>query len=74
MSTYIGEGFVTTLMVADMGLFAGVCPRVHGQGTPLDEALVAVLEHAVIRTFVGVYSIVSAEVGLAVEGLTGVLV
>lgn len=69
----IGEGLVTTLMVADMGLFAGVCPRMHGQGAPLDEALVAVLEHAVIRTFVGVYSIVSAEVGLAVEGFSAIL-
>jgi hypothetical protein len=60
---------MTALMVADVGLFASVRPRMHGQGAPLNEAVVAVLEHVAVRAFVGVYSVVPAEVGPTTEGL-----
>jgi hypothetical protein len=56
-------------MIADVGLLAGVHPRMYGQGAPLNEAFVAILEHASVRSFVGVYSVMSAEIGPATEGL-----
>ena len=60
---------MTALMVTNVGFLAGVCPRMHSQGAPLNEAFVAVLERAAVRAFVCVYSVMSDEVGLAVEGL-----
>lgn len=59
---YIRKGLVAGLMVADMGLLAGMCARVDSQGAALDEALVAVLDGAVVGPLVRMYSIVSAEV------------
>lgn len=41
----------------------------HSQRAPLNEAFVAVLERAAVWSFVGVYSVMSAEVGPASEGL-----
>lgn len=60
---------MATLMVACVGFLAGVRSQMYSQGAPLDEAFVAVLEHASIRSFVGVYPMVSAEVRSATEGL-----
>lgn len=61
-STYIREGFLAAFMIADMRLFTRVGPRMDGQRTALDKTLIAVLYGAVIRAFIGVYSVVSAEI------------
>lgn len=42
-----------------------------GQGAALDETLVAVTPGADVWTVIGVYAIVSDEVGLAIELLRG---
>lgn len=57
-------------MVTNMGLLPGMCSRVDRQSTSLDEALVAVLDHAMVRPFIGMYPVMPAEVGLAVERLS----
>jgi hypothetical protein len=49
--------------------FASVRAEVDGQRAALDEALVAAFDGAVVRTFVGVDAVMSAEVRLAIEGL-----
>lgn len=59
---YIGECFAAPIVITDVGLFAGVSPRMHGQGTALDEALVAVGDGAFVRSLIGVNAIVTAEV------------
>lgn len=56
-------------MVTNMGLFASVSPRVYGQGTALNKALIAVLYSAMIRPLIGVDAIMAAEIRLAIEGL-----
>lgn len=45
-------------------------PRVDGQGTALDEALIATWDCALIRALVGVDAIMSAQVGFAIERLS----
>lgn len=37
-------------------------PRMHGQGAALDEALVAILDGAVIWSLIGVDAIMAAEI------------
>ena len=54
-----------------MGLFPGMSPRMHRQGTALDEALVAVLYGTLIGALIGVYAIMATEVRLAIERLWG---
>lgn len=58
----IREGFLATFMIADMRLFTRVGPRMDSQRTALDKTLIAVLYGAMIRAFIGVYSVVSAEI------------
>jgi len=41
----------------------------HGQGTALDEALVAILDGAVIWSLIGVDAIMATEIRLAIERL-----
>lgn len=60
-------------MVTDVGLLARVSPRMDGQGTALNEALVAVCNGALIRSLIGVNAIMATEVRLAIEGLTGLV-
>lgn len=69
----VGEGSMTALMVTNVGFLAGVRSRMHSQGASLNEAFVAVLERAAVRAFVCVYSVMSDEVGLAVEGSSATL-
>lgn len=49
-------------MVTDMRLFASVSPRMNGQGAALDEALVAILDGAMIWSLIGVDAIMAAEI------------
>jgi hypothetical protein len=56
-------------MVTNMRLFAGVSPRMHCQGAALDEALIAILDSAVIGSLIGVDAIVATEIRLAIERL-----
>lgn len=66
---YVGECLLTAFMVTNMGLFASVGPRVYGQGTALNEALIAVLYGAMIRALIGVDAIMATEIRLAIERL-----
>ena len=68
---YIRECLMAAVMIANMRLLPGMRPRVNCQGASLDKALITVLHGAMIGPLVGVYSIMSAEVGLAIKGLTG---
>ena len=49
-----------------------MCPRMHGQRTALNEAFIAVLNGTMIGSLIGMYSIVSAEIGFAIERLLAV--
>lgn len=46
-----------------------MCPGMNSQRTALDEALIAVLDGAMIRSFIGMYSIMSTEIRFAIERL-----
>lgn len=63
---------MAAVMIANMRLLPGVRPRVNRQGTALNEALIAVLHGAMVGPLVGMYPIMSAEIGLAIKGLEGV--
>lgn len=63
---------MTAILITDMRLFPGMCPRMHGQRTALNEALIAVLNGTVIGSLIGMYSIMSAEIGFAIERLLAV--
>lgn len=52
-----------------MRLLTGVGPRMHGQGASLDEALVAILDGAMIRALIGMYTIMATEIRLAIKRL-----
>ena len=54
-------------MATNMGLFTGMRAEMDSQGAPLNEALVAALDAAMVRALIGVYSIVSAEIRFTVE-------
>lgn len=56
-------------MAANKGLFACMCSSVDCQRAPLDESLVAALHTTAVRSFVGMGSVVSAEIGVALEAL-----
>lgn len=71
MGDYIRKGTVASFEIAHKRLFTGVRSRVDGQGTSLDEALVAAFHGAAIWPLVCVDAVVSAEVGVAMEGLDG---
>lgn len=64
---------MAALMITDMRLFSGMCPGMNSQRTALDEALIAVLDGAMIRSFIGMYSIMSTEIRFAIERLSTVL-
>lgn len=49
-------------MIADMRFLSRMRAGVDCQGTPLDEAFVAILDSAVVGTFIGVYPIMPAEI------------
>lgn len=66
---YIRERLLAAFMITDMRFFAGVSSRMYCQSTALDEALVAVLYCALIRSLVGVNAIMATEIGLAIERL-----
>lgn len=65
--SYIRKGTVASFKVAHKRLFTCVRSRVDGQGTPLDEALVAAFHAAAVWSLVCVDAVVSAEVGVAME-------
>jgi hypothetical protein len=51
-----------------------MCSEMHGQSAALDEALVASFYRARVWSLVGMDPVVPTEVGLAVEGLSALLV
>lgn len=65
--TDVGEPLATAFMLASVRLLTGVGTDVNGQGTALDEALVAITPGTDVRTVIGVYAIVPDEVRLAIE-------
>jgi len=60
-------------MVTNMRLLAGVGPGVDGQSAPLNEALVAILDRAMVRSLVGMYPIMATEVRLSIKRLATML-
>lgn len=52
-----------------MRFLAGVRSRMDCQGTPLDEALVAILDRAMVGSLIGVDAIMATEIGFAIERL-----
>jgi hypothetical protein len=52
-----------------VGLLAGVCSDVDGQGAALDERLSALAVMACVRPLICVDSVMSLKIGLAVETL-----
>lgn len=65
--SYVGKGTATSFEIAHKRLFTCVRPRVDGQGTSLDEALVAAFHATAIWPLICVDAVVSAEVGVAME-------
>lgn len=66
---YIGESLAAANMLALVWFLAGVRTNVDSQRASLDEALSTTMRQACIRTFIGVYAVVSLEVRLPVEAL-----
>lgn len=60
--SYIGKGLVAPFMVANMRFLSRMCSGMHSQRTSLDETLMAVSEVTLVRSLVGMYSVVPAEV------------
>ena len=60
---------MATLMVTDMRLLAGMCPRMDRQRTTLDKALIAVLDGTMVGALIRMYAIMSAEIRFAIERL-----
>lgn len=58
-------------MLTPVRLLSGMSTIVDGQCASLDESLGAASMSAIIRTFVGVYAVVSLKIGLAIEALMG---
>lgn len=56
-----------------MRLVTSMGTAVDSQGAALDECFVAGLVVAGIRAFIGMYSIMTLEVGLSIETLCGVI-
>ncbi|KAI4172613.1 MAG: hypothetical protein LQ343_003460 [Gyalolechia ehrenbergii] len=54
-------------MFASVRLLTSMGTYMDGEGAALDEALVAITPSADVRTVIGVYAVVSDEVGLAIE-------
>jgi hypothetical protein len=67
--TYIGEPFAASHVLALMGFLAGVSADVDCESTPLNEALAAACSGALVRSFIGVYPVMSLQIRLAVEAL-----
>jgi hypothetical protein len=60
--SYIGKGFATAFVVADMRLLSRVRSGMYRQCAPLDEALMTVLVGTLVRSLVGMYTIVPAKI------------
>lgn len=63
---------MAAILITDMRFFPGMCARMHGQRTALNEAFIAVLDGTVIGSLIGVYSIMPAEIGFAIERLQAI--
>lgn len=59
---HIRECFLAAHMITKMWLFTSMSPRMHGQGTALDETFVTILHSAVVGSFICMYSIMTAEI------------
>lgn len=57
-----------------MRLFSSISPRVYGQGTTLDEALIATLHWTVIEPLISMYTVMTAKIRLATENLSELLI
>lgn len=71
MATYVGELLAAAGEATLMRLLARVGPDVDGQGTSLDEALAAVAFVTCVRSLIGMNTMMSLQIGFAVEALDG---
>ena len=60
--TYVGERFLTPIVVTDMRLLASMRARVYSQGAALNEALVAILDITMIGSLIGMYAVMATEI------------
>ena len=56
-------------MLTLVWLLSSVSSDVNGQGTPLNEALPAAGDRARIRSLIGMYPVVSLQIGFAIKAL-----
>lgn len=68
-ATDIGKLLATSFMFTTMWLLPSMGTVVHGQCTSLNKSFGASGMGTVIRTFIGMYAIMSLEIGLAVKAL-----
>lgn len=68
---YIGKTLAAAVVFATVRFFAGVGPDVHGQGTTLNEAFDATGVAAMVRSFIGMDSIMTLEIRFPIETLLG---
>ena len=67
--TDVGKFLAASLMFTTMWLLSGMCTIVDSQCASLNKCLGAASMGTVIRTFVGMYTIVSLKIRLAVKAL-----
>lgn len=67
--TYVRKAFAASNMLALVRLLTSVCSDVNSQGASLDEALATARGGARVRSLIGVNSIMSLQVRLAIEAL-----
>ena len=58
---------MATLMVTNMRLLIGVRARMYRQSAALDETLIAILDGTVIRSLIGMDTIMATEIRFAVK-------
>ena len=72
--SYVREALSTAHMLTLVRLFTRVSPYMDCQSTALNETLAASHNCTRVWSFIGVYSEVSLQVGLAIKALLGALV
>lgn len=72
VNTHVRESLAAAKVLALMGLLASMGADVNCQGAALDEALATARDGASVGALVGVDSVVSLKIRLAVEGLSSV--
>lgn len=68
-TAYVGKGLVASSVLTNVRFLSSMRPRMHGQCTPLDKTFTAIFDGAMVRSLVGVYPKMPAQVCFASESL-----